>query len=635
MRFYLTCIYLLIASWSLTAQVLSDEVRSIYNFNSAGRFIEVWDSLEQSGNGVFQNPVGEWLAPVEYFYEKATLDQDTVTLQKLTYPLALVYHTLALYQKCIPLLAELVKRKESLTGHRYEYAILKLEEAYRRTGNLKEAIPLRKQRIDAGFEDSFWEIYAEADLFTEAIKDFRLSEDLPPQGWNRMVYFMDLASLFKENADYDSAIYYYEKAHEDGRHIMTHTEYDGKSPYTESNKHYWTAYSGGMIGQVLVAQGNYEEAIPLLMTDIAMSKTIHEVDNTLNKRLDLAECFIHLEDLPRAASYIDTVKNLLGNRGWLVTRRRLLEVEAEYFYETRQFGNAAKYLKEFNKLNDSLNEMSNRNNLIAMTTLLDSDQQRAVLAEQKLEIEKVNSIKKNQSNQVNLLISGMVILTLVIVVLFLNYKQKLNSKLEAERKLEEKDIFLRELHHRIKNNLQITSGLLQLQADKSNDDFVNSALKESKGRIKSMALIHNLLIGDNSVSSVSLKKYIEELVRLVEQSLGRAKDIRVVTYIEDLEVDDELAVPLGLIINEILTNSYKYAFDSSAGEISIRFCRNEQGGEILEIRDNGKGFPAHFSIEESDSLGMQLITMLCGQIRANLNIFSDGGAVYRIQFNTD
>ena len=635
MRFYLTCIYLLFASWSLTAQVLSDEVRSIYNFNSAGRFIDVWDSLEQSGNGVFQNPVGEWLAPAEYFYEKATLDHDTVTLQKLTYPLALVYHTLALYQKCIPLLAELVERKESLTGHRYEYAILKLEEAYRRTGNLKEAIPLRKQRIDAGFEDSFWEIYAEADLFTEAIKDFRLSEDLPPQGWNRMVYFMDLASLFKENADYDSAIYYYEKAHEDGRHIMTHTEYDGKSPYTESNKHYWTAYSGGMIGQVLVAQGNYEEAIPLLMTDIAMSKTIHEVDNTLNKRLDLAECFIHLEDLPRAASYIDTVKNLLGNRGWLVTRRRLLEVEAEYFYETRQFGNAAKYLKEFNKLNDSLNEMSNRNNLIAMTTLLDSDQQRAVLAEQKLEIEKVNSIKKNQSNQVNLLISGMVILTLVIVVLFLNYKQKLNSKLEAERKLEEKDIFLRELHHRIKNNLQITSGLLQLQADKSNDDFVNSALKESKGRIKSMALIHNLLIGDNSVSSVSLKKYIEELVRLVEQGLGRAKDIRVVTYIEDLEVDDELAVPLGLIINEILTNSYKYAFDSSAGEISIRFCRNEQGGEILEIRDNGKGFPEHFLIEESDSLGMQLITMLCGQIRANLNIFSDGGAVYRIQFNTD
>lgn len=633
MRFYLTCICLLIGSLALTSQELSDEVKSVYNFTSTDRFIHVWDSLEQSGHGVFQNPVGEWLAPAEYFYEQAKLNQDTLTLQKLDYPLAIVYHTLALYEKCIPLLVELLEQRELLSEKRYQYAILKLEEAYRRTGNLKEAIPLRKQRIEAGFDHSFWEIYAEADLFTEAIKDFKHSVEFPAQGWNRMVYFMDLASLYKENGDYDSAIYYYDKAYEDGQYIMARAEYDGKSPYTESNKHYWTAYSRGMIGQVLVAQGNYEPAIPLLIRDIEVSKSIHEVDNTLNKRLDLAECFIHLGDLPRAASYIDTVKNLLGNRGWLATKLRLLEVEAEYFYETEQYGNAAKYLKEFNKLNDSLNELSNRNNLIAMTTLLDSDQQRAILAEQKLEIEKSNSIKKVQNNQLNLLISGIVILVLVIVVLFLNYKQKLNSKLEAERKLEQKEIFLRELHHRIKNNLQITSGLLQLQADKSKDDFVNSALRESKGRIRSMALIHNLLIGDNSISSVSLKKYIEELVELVEAGLGQPKDTRVTTSIEDLEVSGELAVPLGLIINEILTNSYKYAFDSSPGEISIRFYKGEHGGETLEIRDNGKGFPEHFSIEKSNSLGMQLITMLCGQIRAKLNIFSDHGAVYVIQLN--
>ncbi|MFK7952331.1 MAG: histidine kinase dimerization/phosphoacceptor domain -containing protein [Ekhidna sp.] len=632
MKYFISYI-LVLQSLTLKSQQISEEVRSIYDFTSAERFMNVWDSLESSGDGIFLNAVQEWLPPAEYFFKESRNSPDTTLSFRMMYPMAYIYHTLARFDECIPLFVKVLEQENKISRRWNQIALLKLEEAYRRTGNLKEAIPIRQERIEKGFATNFWEIYVDAKLYEEAIKDFVSTEKEPIQGWNRMVHYMKLASLYQSSEDYDTAIYFYQKSYEDGVYICTRDSYDGLGNYAEANKFYWTTYCQGMIGQIKVKQNKFDEAIPLLKEDIRVSKTVNEVDNTIIKRLDLAECYLNLNQLDVAKQYIDTVKHLLKGRGWINMKLRTLEVESDYFMLAKEYEMAAKYLKKFNNLDDSLKAIARKNNIITVTALLDSDKQRALLAEQELEIEQADLDRATQKNRIYLLIAGIIVLTLILLILYSNYRRKMQNKYAAEQKLHEKTVFLKELHHRVKNNLQVTSGLLQLQADKSENVLVNTILNDSKSRVKSMALIHNLLMGDESSKDVSFKAYVEELIDLIESGFSGNQVIKVDTEIIDMKVNVEYAVPLGLIINEILTNSYKYAFDGEEGKISIRFSKEENGAGTLEIRDNGKGFPDDFSIEKNGSLGMELIEMLCDQIRAKFNIFSNKGAVYQIHLN--
>jgi two-component sensor histidine kinase len=206
----------------------------------------------------------------------------------------------------------------------------------------------------------------------------------------------------------------------------------------------------------------------------------------------------------------------------------------------------------------------------------------------------------------------------------------------SELSLREKEHLLKEIHHRVKNNLQIVSSLLNLQSENITDEKYLGLIKESQNRINSMALVHEMLYKSKDLSKIELKQYIEKLCSSVNMSYSSPEKEIVFSYnIEAgifLEID--MMIPIGLMLNEILSNSYKYAFpEKDKGVITIELSSENEKIKMV-VFDNGIGLKKNFDIKKTGSLGMQLVQMLGEQIDAAVAVSSDKGTRFEINFVT-
>jgi PAS domain S-box-containing protein len=210
------------------------------------------------------------------------------------------------------------------------------------------------------------------------------------------------------------------------------------------------------------------------------------------------------------------------------------------------------------------------------------------------------------------------------------------AEVRIKASLEEKEVLLKEIHHRVKNNLQIVSSLLQLQASYIKDQDALQIFEESRDRIKSMALIHEQLYQSNDLAQIDFPEYLRSLLNMV-LSAHRSNRTRVETrlHVDPLSLDLDTAIPVGLITNELVTNSLKYAFAGrSAGEIGVRLTKSETGDFLLMISDNGIGLPEKFNFEKATSLGLRLVRILTKQMRARLEISNGMGTQFRVYFKS-
>ena len=205
---------------------------------------------------------------------------------------------------------------------------------------------------------------------------------------------------------------------------------------------------------------------------------------------------------------------------------------------------------------------------------------------------------------------------------------------EKEQLLIEKEQLLKEIHHRVKNNLQIVSSLLNLQSDNIVDEKYLELIKESQNRINSMALVHEMLYKSVDLSKVDLKEYIEILTGSVNMSYSTPT--KAISFSNDIEagifLEVDMMIPIGLMLNEILSNSFKYAFpEKEKGIISIKLKHDKNNIKMI-VFDNGIGLKKNFDIKKQGSLGMQLIHMLGEQIDAGISVTSEKGTHYEINF---
>jgi PAS domain S-box-containing protein len=189
-----------------------------------------------------------------------------------------------------------------------------------------------------------------------------------------------------------------------------------------------------------------------------------------------------------------------------------------------------------------------------------------------------------------------------------------------ERTLEEKEILLKEIHHRVKNNMQVVSSLLQLQSRYTRDPEALAMFKESQDRIRSMALIHEKLYKTKDLSRVDFADYLHTLGEMMSRSYGGTRaGVRIVIDADPAWLGVDTAIPLGLILNELVTNAMKHAFsETSGGQISIRFRDETAGRYALVVEDDGQGLPDSFSLESDTSLGLRLLRILTGQVEGSL-----------------
>jgi PAS domain S-box-containing protein len=201
-----------------------------------------------------------------------------------------------------------------------------------------------------------------------------------------------------------------------------------------------------------------------------------------------------------------------------------------------------------------------------------------------------------------------------------------------DQSLKDKEMLLSEIHHRVKNNLSIVSSLIELQKG-TREEITEADLKEIQDRIRSIALVHEKLYQAETLADVDLSIYIEDLLEMIKSSIGsKQKDVKIVSDLDAVLIDNKKAVPVGLLINELVNNCYKYAFlDKESGEINISLKKKNQT-IILKVEDNGAGLPANFEEKSKASLGMTLVRAFTRQLNGDLDFTSDKGAKFTIQF---
>ena len=209
------------------------------------------------------------------------------------------------------------------------------------------------------------------------------------------------------------------------------------------------------------------------------------------------------------------------------------------------------------------------------------------------------------------------------------------QNLELEKSLSKIQTLIKEIHHRVKNNMQMISGILTLQQDESNDVTVKTALEQSKNRINSMALVHEKLYGSASLKDISTKEYLEQLINFVEQTV-KSEELnlkKTINIDNDLIFDGDTTSNLGLIINELVTNSFKYAFKNDIDNTLNISILKEPNYYVLVYSDSGPGLPENYDFETSTSLGVQLIVILAEQLKGKLEYSNDNLSTFKIYFN--
>lgn len=411
--------------------------------------------------------------------------------------------------------------------------------------------------------------------------------------------------------------------------------------YRSLKKDYYMAYASGNIGLVFAAQGQKDSA----------AYYISKSTEILEKQGDFYPITVYLIESANVYLKDGNIKEALKHA------KQALEISQKHNFK-EQVGDANKLLSEiYIRLNDfkgafySLQQYYNAKDSISNEKIIgDMAEMRADYEVSKKEseikgLEAINTLR----TRINVGLSIGVFLVLVLSVFLFKLNRNLKNanqllsqqKVELEQKneiihtsLEEKETLLKEIHHRVKNNLQIISSLLSLQSQGVKNKKMLDAFQESQQRLHSIALIHQKLYQNENLARINIQSYIDDLVATIQQtfhSKHRNTDFQVVA--EGIDLDIDTAVPLGLIVNELATNAYKYAFAHvKDGMLSINLHHKGNNMYQLIIKDNGPGIPENINIFETESLGLRLVSILSRQLQGKLEVKSDNGAAFYLDF---
>jgi PAS domain S-box-containing protein len=223
------------------------------------------------------------------------------------------------------------------------------------------------------------------------------------------------------------------------------------------------------------------------------------------------------------------------------------------------------------------------------------------------------------------------------VVTFCGFITDITERRRAEEQikasLQEKEVLLKEIHHRVKNNLQVICSLLNLQSGYIRDSQALTLFRESESRIRSMAMIHEKLYQNESLSRVDFSEYLSSLSSLLFTTyVADPASVRLMTHLDPVFLDIDTALPLGLIVNELVSNSLKYAYpEGRSGVVELTLRAGQENQYTLSVRDHGVGLPDGFDVNTNDTLGLHLVNILSAQLGATLSVESNGqGTIFEV-----
>jgi two-component sensor histidine kinase len=240
--------------------------------------------------------------------------------------------------------------------------------------------------------------------------------------------------------------------------------------------------------------------------------------------------------------------------------------------------------------------------------------------------------EREQANTVRiiLIVIGLFLVLCVAVVIYVLYRREHNTRQMLDERNHKVEQLLREVHHRVKNNLQIVSSFINIQLDKVYDPEARSALEDTSTRIMALAGLHQSLYRQNDLSRIQLNQYIEELCKVLGSGINQ--DIEISCDLEDLQLNIDQAIPIGLAVNELITNALKHAFaQKQHGRIDVELKHKEKWQ--LVVKDNGNGLPENMDPGNLQSIGIRLVQDIAErQLNGKFSFYNESGAVFKIEF---
>jgi two-component sensor histidine kinase len=338
----------------------------------------------------------------------------------------------------------------------------------------------------------------------------------------------------------------------------------------------------------------------------------------LSDRLDLAETFTKKGlQLSTQIGELESVKFAYEN---------LAKIYAKKGNFKEAYANHVLY----KKISDSMFNAEINTKLTQIQLTNEFERKEEILRKQQQKRDEIHMLEANKQKKIKyVVLISLFLLSIVTASIYRNlknYQKQRNiiqqQKEQIENSLLEKETLLREIHHRVKNNLQIISSLLNMQSNDINDNAVLAMIQEAQSRVEAMSLLHQNLYQSEAINTVDVENYLKQLVAYVAQMFeGDSKNIKIDIETFDLHFDFDTAISLGLIVNELVSNAYKYAFKNNPdGTIWIKIKSINAMDYELSVTDNGKGLPEDFDNENSKSLGLKLVGILSKQLRGKLTI---------------
>lgn len=400
------------------------------------------------------------------------------------------------------------------------------------------------------------------------------------------------------------------------------------------------------VGGVYLDLGMHEAAEKYFKESYAAFDSMGRPDNKLRPLSGLVQLYLKKNNLAEAGKQANMLLVQSKQQGAKYYISEAYKALAQVAKSKGKAAEALAYTEQYMAWNDSVFNETREQSIANVETraLLDKNELEVKYETEKKELENEALKVSNKTLQIQIIatVAAIAVLILLGFLLYSAYTEKKQHNIELEQQKQliekqskEKDVLLHEIHHRVKNNLQIVSSMLNLQANAVTDEQAKNALRESHNRVKSIALIHQKLYTYDELSTILFKDYAEQLynhLKVVYNVTNISFNLQINPA--DAKLDMETAIPLGLILNELITNSIKYAFtDMDKGIVSINFTNNPDGTHTLTVADNGKGLPPDYDLSKSKSLGFRIVNELSRQIKGKVTTAANNGTSFSITFS--
>ena len=492
----------------------------------------------------------------------------------------------------------------------------KAQECFRKSGDLKREIR-SFQRISMVYITT--RDVAHAQQYTD--RAFKLAQDHKMEDEIANLY-TDKATIEDIRGDFNLALDYNQKAVDLYKKM--------------GEDHYVTLFNRGII---LKNAGRFHESIRVYEECLAYAQKTNFKEMLEMIYVNMPLTLLQVGDTDRAEAYAKKALELAPESfNKLVLNREAYDILAKVAVKRKAFDKAYDYQQKWIVYRDSIFNLESNRQLVEAESKFQ-------VKEKQQEIQMLDQENAERRLQLFWLTAGILLLAIVLLIAVWQYVviKRVNGKLEAtnatlqtanqqinKQSFQLKEL-MQELHHRVKNNLAIVSSLLSLQADRLDDQKAALAVMEGQQRVEAMSLIHNQLYLTDNVTGVNMKEYVADLTTGLMQSFRQKDPFNMSLDIEPIVLDVELAVPIGLIINELTTNAFKHAYkEVEEAELSIRLWNEDK--MYLEIRDNGPGIAPEDWQKTGDSFGKRLIKSLTKQAKGQIAVFSESGSRFLLSF---